>query len=148
MILKLLFFSGKKQTETAVILQNTGALELVTPGTDTFFLDGTFAICPRLFYQVLNVAAEINGKVTLLFSVAMTCRSKPLYKIVLQAIRSNPAMYNLNIATVYADFESGIASAVAKVIPRARLVGCSFHYSQAIVRKLRSPGNTNRSRFT
>jgi transposase-like protein len=50
-------------------------------------------------------------------------------------------MYNLNIATVYADFESGIASAVAKVIPRARLVGCSFHYSQAIIRKLRSPGN-------
>jgi hypothetical protein len=97
---------------------------MVTPDTDTFFLDGTFAICPRSFHQVLNVAAEINGKVTLLFSVAMTCKSLPLYKIKL----------------VYADFESGIASAVRKVIPRARLIGCGFHYAQAIVRKLRSTG--------
>jgi hypothetical protein len=113
---------------------------MVTPDTDTFFLDGTFAICPRSFHQVLNVAAEINGKVTLLFSVAMTCKSLPLYKIVLQALRSHPAMYNLNIKLVYADFESGIASAVRKVIPRARLIGCGFHYAQAIVRKLRSTG--------
>jgi transposase-like protein len=49
-------------------------------------------------------------------------------------------MYNLNIKFVYADFESGIASAVRKVIPRARLIGCGFHYAQAIVRKLRSTG--------
>jgi hypothetical protein len=132
--------SGKVTTDTAVILQNTGALEMVTPDTDTFFLDGTFAICPRSFYQVLNVAAEINGKVTLLFSVAMTSKSLPLYKIVLQALRSHPAMYNLNIKLVYADYESGIASAVRKVIPRARLIGCGFHYAQVIVRKLRSTG--------
>jgi hypothetical protein len=66
--------SGKTRTHTAIILQNTEALGMLASDTDTIFLDGTFHICPINFTQVLNIAADINGRVTLLFSIPMTSK--------------------------------------------------------------------------
>jgi hypothetical protein len=133
--------SGKTRTHTAIIMQNTEALGMLTSDTDTIFLDGTFHICPINFTQVLNIAAHINGRVTLLFSIPMTSRKDELYIKVMEAVMSHDKMRGLTVKFAYADFESAISLAVKVVLPRARVVGCSFHYSQALIRRLRKPSN-------
>jgi len=122
-------------------MQNTEALGMLSSDTNTIFLDGTFHICPINFTQVLNIAADINGRVTLLFSIPMTSRKDDLYIKVLEAVMSHDKMKGLTVKFAHADFESAISTAVKVVLPRARVVGCCFHYSQALICRLRKPSN-------
>jgi len=39
-----------------------------------------------------------------------------------------------------ADFEASISVAIKQVFPDADEKGCSFHYGEAVIRKIRSPG--------
>lgn len=135
------FLSGRERTHTAVLMENTEALGMLQDTTNTLFLDGTFHISPINFMQVLNIAADINGRVTLLFAVPMTSKSDDLYIKVMQAVLAHEKIKGITVSNAYADFESGIAAAVRQVLPNARLYGCNFHYSQALIRKLKKPGN-------
>jgi transposase-like protein len=128
-------------------MQNTEALGMLSSDTNTLFLDGTFYICPINFTQVLNIAADINGRVTLLFSIPMTSRKDELYIKVLEAVMSHDNMKGLTVKYAHADFESAISTAVNVVLPRARVAGCCFHYSQALIRKLRKPSNFTLKRY-
>ena len=123
-------------------MQNTEALGMLSSDTNTLFLDGTFYICPINFTQVLNIAADINGRVTLLFCIPMTSRKDEL-----EAVMSHDNMKGLTVKYAHADFESAISTAVNVVLPRARVAGCCFHYSQALIRKLRKPSNFTLKRY-
>jgi hypothetical protein len=122
-------------------MQNTEALGMLQTDTDTIFLDGTFHICPINFTQVLNIAADINSRVTLLFSIPMTSRKDDFYIKVMEAVMSHDKMKGLTVKFAYADFKSAISTAVKVILPSARVVGCCFHYSQALIRRLRKPSN-------
>lgn len=52
------------------------------------------------------------------------------------ALRTN-GQSNLNPANIHCDFEKGLMNALADQFPDARVVGCLFHFKQALLRKMR-----------
>jgi len=96
-------------------------------------------VAPKNFYQVLTICAEINGFIASVFTVLMTGKDVLLYKKVFQKIKEDfPNVVEPKM--VLADFEMAIAIALKAVFPGAKQTGCTFHYTQAITRKWRSPG--------
>lgn len=72
-------------------------------------------------------------QVPLLF-VLMSRRRKRDYVAVFQKIRS--LLPDLAVEGFVMDFERATWSAVEEVFPDARVQGCSFHWGQAVMRKV------------
>ena len=105
----------------------------------TWYMDGTFKLCRQPFSQLLTVNAFVKKddhvkQVPLVF-VLMSGRKKGDYKAVLKAIltilRSQPKVTKFTL-----DFEKAAWSAIRQVLPHVKMMGCSFHFTQALWRKV------------
>ena len=107
--------------------------------TDHCFIDGTFGIVPIGYRQLINIA--IIDKMTediipvcwiLTNSKEYQCYKYCFYHFKELITRSNKYKWELKYATV--DFEKGLMGSVTKVFPEVRLIGCLFHFKQALWR--------------
>ena len=107
----------------------------------TWYMDATFKLCRHPFTQLFTVNAFVKKddhvkQVPLAF-VLMSGRKKGDYKAVLQALLSilpnNPRVKKITL-----DFEKAMSSATRQVLPNIKLMGCSFHFTQALWRKVRT----------
>lgn len=123
------------QRYPALIFGDPEILEKVTPTVEYAFIDATFKVAPFPFTQVLNVMGEFNGAVVPIFHVLMTGKFKSLYASILEKIfmttRFRPKTFMM-------DFELGLRCAVKEVYHEAEVIGCRFHFSQAIERYAKS----------
>ena len=96
-------------------------------------------IVRKPFCQLWSIHAfirieEQTKQVPLLF-VLMSSRKKRDYKAILSKLKeilpANPA-----VNEVMADFESSVWRAFSSIFPDARIVGCCFHWTQAVWRKV------------
>ena len=104
------------------------------------YIDATFACVPNPFTQMLVVmvfSAQYNiyipcvwilmtGKTTLCYQHALSC---------LQSIK-----HNLDPKYVGVDFEPALFNTVKKYFPNAEIIGCYFHFLQAIRKHMISIG--------
>ena len=105
----------------------------------TWYMDGTFKLCCQPFSQLLTVNAFVKKddhvKQVLFVFVLMSGRKKGDYKVVLQAVlsilRDQPKVNKITL-----DFEKAEWSAIRQVLPHAKMMGCSFHFTQALWRKV------------
>ena len=104
----------------------------------SYLFDATFRTCPAGFYQAFNVAADIRGQVTLLFTILMTKKAYELYFEALRTIRDE--FPQIKPLTATADFESAILKAIAAVFPDCEVTGCQFHSGHAINKKMKTFG--------
>ena len=86
-----------------------------------------------------TMAADVAGVTGLLFVVLMTKKVEPLYVEVLHAIREDYPQ--LKPKTIIGDFEAAMMSAAKAVFTQAEIAGCQYHFSDALNRKARNPGN-------
>ena len=104
-----------------------------------WYLDGTFSVVKEPFHQLFSVhsfvrTGETEKQVPLLF-VVMSRRQKRDYKAVFKAVLEMlPAPPAVEEAVL--DFESAVWSALASVLPDVEVHGCSFHWAQAVYRKV------------
>jgi|688.fasta_scaffold23859_8 hypothetical protein len=127
---------GKK--EYAIMLKNDELLSHVDTEVTSYLFDATFKTCPRNFYQVFNLAADIAGHTTLLVCAVMTRKTFGLYLKVLRAIKSAyPQIFPKQASS---DYESAIARSVYQVWPQCDLSGCMLHFMGALNKKMRLPG--------
>lgn len=104
-----------------------------------WYVDATFKLCRHPFSQLWTVNAFVkNGdhvkQVPLVF-VIMSGKKKRDYKSVLEALLSIlPNQPRVKKVTL--DFEKAMWSAVRQVLPDTELMGCSFHWTQALWRKV------------
>lgn len=108
----------------------------------TWYCDGTFRIVKAPFMQLYSIHAFIKGEeqvkqIPLVF-VLMSRKRKRDYKEVMQCIKE--VIPEVNLRTVVADFESSFWKAVRSVFPDIAIKGCSFHWRQAVWRKVDSLG--------
>ena len=68
----------------------------------------------------------------------MSRRRKRDYKKVLKKIKS--LVDSPRVSEFMVDFEAAMWSSLRKVFPDAKVIGCSFHWSQAVWRKIQSLG--------
>ena len=103
-------------------------------------MDGTFKLCRHPFSQLLTVNAFVRAddhakQVPLLF-VLMSGRKKKDYKAVFLAILDVLPIRPL-VKKITLDFEKALWSVLRHLFPSAKIIGCAFHWTQALWRKVR-----------
>ena len=105
-------------------------------------MDGTFDIVGKPFKQLYSFHAFVRSgdsckQVPLAFCL-MSGRKKTDYKIVIEhLLRLIP---NSRVRCAVMDFESALWRALADVLPGVKRRGCTFHWTQAVWRKIQSLG--------
>ncbi|XP_076113413.1 uncharacterized protein LOC143081063 [Mytilus galloprovincialis] len=107
-----------------------------------WYLDGTFKVVKKPFYQLFSIHAFIQKdncmkQIPLLF-VLMSRREKKDYKAVFTRLVELIPQHRVQAFCL--DFEAGAWSAVKSVFPNADIKGCAFHWGQAVMRKVANLG--------
>ena len=100
------------------------------------FIDGTFRVVPSQFKQcviVLAFDASTNVYVPCTYSL-FTGKSESLYRIFLHEI-SALLEHNWVPRIIVVDFEKALINAVKQEFSGSRVLGCFFHFKQALFKK-------------
>jgi hypothetical protein len=103
-------------------------------------IDGTFWSVPNAFTQLITISGCFFGKKFALVYCLLSSKQESLYK---QVFNKLTELIDFNIKNIIIDFESGLKNALNFCFPNSKIYGCSFHYSQAVWRKLQSLGLTS-----
>ncbi|KAK6182207.1 hypothetical protein SNE40_009939 [Patella caerulea] len=112
-----------------------------------WFIDGTFKIVKRPFYQLMSIHGFVRSgrqvKLVPLFFALMSRRRTIDYIAILKKIEDllpNPPQ----LKTAVMDFEAATWKAFGKVFPQVHVRGCLFHFTQAIWRHCQELGLQNK----
>ena len=101
-------------------------------------VDGTFQICPLIFYQVFTVHACVHGVHVPLAYCLLPNKRQETYERVFLLLELKIRELDLEIVptAIVSDFELAIMQATTAVFPVVQTKGCYFHFCQALIRKL------------
>lgn len=101
------------------------------------FMDGTFATCPREFYQVYIIHAQIgHGNIPIVYALLQN-KTKETYKELLLVIKS----YCSSVISISIDFERAMIHAIEEIFDDEVCIQlCFFHLNQSIWRKVQELG--------
>ena len=125
-----------------IFLATPTQLELLA-NVKTWYLDATFKLIKKPFYQLFTINAFIRSgssvKQIPLAMIIMSRRKKKDYKKVLQSVLDK-LPHAPRLQRTVLDFEQALWRALEQVLPNAERKGCAFHYSQCIWRYAQSLG--------
>ena len=106
-------------------------------GNQKVFIDGTFKICPKPFYQclIIMVFDEQTDAYVPVFYVLLTSKTEQIYRHVLYWVKTT-TQYKMRPLTITCNFEKALHNAISVEFPTAIINGCLFHWKQAIRRKI------------
>lgn len=116
---------------------------LLRAGSAPTYIDGTFKVVPHGFYQllILMVFSKLHGVYVPVWFILLPGKKENLYIHALQ-MATSCSEWKLEASTITCDFEVGLMNACKMQFcgpaqqPPAVMVGCLFHFKQAIRRKL------------
>ncbi|KAG5666169.1 hypothetical protein PVAND_017699 [Polypedilum vanderplanki] len=106
-----------------------------------FYCDGTFNVTPFRTHQLFIIMAELFHKPRPIVYILMTGRTSQAYDAVFSHVRDAILSFDGKKRvprSAIADFESGIKKSLKNVWPEISILGCNFHYCQALRRKAMS----------
>ena len=103
---------------------------------ESLFVDGTFSICPSIFYQVFSIHIMKQEQTFPTVYALLLNKQRQTYSRTLMLMM--PLGLNLSPATVVSDFELAIIQAVSLNFQQVTHRGCYYHFMQALWRKLQS----------
>lgn len=121
----------------ALIFGNVELIAFLEPGS-ALFIDGTFNVTPFRTNQLLIVMADILGRIRPIAYIVHTCRSQKQYTEIFKHLQSMLLDFDSverKPASVMFDFEKASRRAARVVWPEAEVLGCNFHFCQALRRR-------------
>ena len=107
----------------------------------TWYIDGTFKLCRHPFTQLVTINAFVRSddliKQVPLVSVLMSGKKRDYTKVLKSIVHLLP---NPVVQKVVIDFESAIWGALRQVLPSVVIMGCVFHWTQALWHKIQALG--------
>ena len=112
-------------------------------------MDGTFKVCPRLFYQLCIIHSHCYNTVLPELFCLLPDKQTTSYHRLFTRIQSKCIDHQIALSSsiiIIVDFEVAVHNVVRSVFPNSILHGCLFHsYGQALYRELQELGlNSNR----
>ena len=109
----------------------------------TWYVDGTFKVVKKPFYQMWSIHAFVQQ--------GNTCKQLPLVYVLMSSRRTVDyvAVFNqINSVlpipphpwAMVLDFESSVWKAIREVYPGVTIRGCAFHWTQTVFRHIKSIG--------
>ncbi|XP_053144809.1 uncharacterized protein LOC128342022 isoform X2 [Hemicordylus capensis] len=96
--------------------------------SDTWYMDGTFAIAPKLFAQVYVILAKKYGGVHPVLYVLLPNKQCDTYERLFDFIKT--LVPNIRPQSIHCDYEIAAMNAIRKFFPETALNGCFFHLVQ------------------
>ena len=128
-----LYDSGSNDPNRMLILGNRDLLE-VLENAELWQGDGTFDICPAVFYQLYTIHAKIGNSYPPCVYFLLTNKSQETYIRALEQLKL--LIPNASPNTILVDFERAPINAFGQVFSTSTLKGCYFHHGQSLNRKV------------
>lgn len=124
-----------------IIFATTGNLHHLSRAK-VWYGDGTFKVCPTLFYQLYTLHAEVHGQVVPLVYTLLPGKSQRSYRFMWMKLHELLAERRLvsNLEEFRSDLELGPINTVTTVFVPRSLATCFFHFAQAHWRKIQALG--------
>ena len=125
-----------------IILSARSLLEVLFEG-EVIYYDGTFKIVPKLFYsanvkgQVLIMSRVVGGTSITCTLILIPGKSVAIYRRVFEMMKELSQTLlgqDPKWEKAMVDFELALGNALTEQFPNLSLLGCLFHYCQAIIR--------------
>lgn len=100
--------------------------------------DGTFKCVPAIFQQLYTIHGWFSNRLIPLVYILMPHKNKEVYTAVFNVLKEREP--RLNPSTMMIDFEIGMEKAFKASFPRAKILGCMFHFGQCIWRHVQAAG--------
>ncbi len=117
---------------------------------DELFIDATFKVAPKKYYQLLNILGYILSHKIYVPSahIIMNSKTKFAYKHIFSYLKELLSDNNINAnfenKIITTDYEKSLRKAITEVLKPKYLQGCYFHFSKAIWKKCRDYGLTSK----
>ena len=138
-------FSKDNKMEKYIIFTSSMQINLLKKCTQ-IFIDGTFKICPKTFYQVINIGAFLPDidAIMPIFLIPTTGKSEVVYHEIFSDVKKILIENNINITKItnkfMIDFEIGIQKALKNTFENILINGCYFHFVKLLWGKAKKLG--------
>ena len=115
----------------------------VLHGSEYVICDGTFEMSPSTAYQVYTIHGYCHGEGMPLCWALLPNKTASTYTEMFQVIRAALVQRSGSVGamkTFITDFELAAIKAIRTVFPDAVIRGCSFHFRQALMRRIQHEG--------
>ena len=134
--------------EDRIIAHSSNVQLEILSKASRWHLDGTFKSAPTLFYQSYKVHGWYNEEMYNCGYILLKNKKKDIYKKAFSRLKSSAYEINyiLDPKLVLLDFEKAAISAINEVYPNCQVIGCYFHFIQALWKNIQYKGLTNEYR--
>lgn len=141
---KSFLLSDNGKTNRIMIFWTAQGIETVRE-KKAFFMDGTFKSSSSQFGQLYTIHVDLGSShdetniVPVLFAF-LPNKTTSTYKEMIQMVLDKIPEWRPESVTI--DFEAAMVSALRDMFPNVTILGCFFHFSQALWRKVQDVGLT------
>ena len=146
--IKEAFINSKtKKTEKIVIFTTIFQLKILNE-CEELYIDGTFKMAPKKFYQILNIWGFLKSKKFYLplIHIIMTSKNYIAYRHVFNNLKllltDNNIENNFSNKIITTDYEKSLRRAIYDILNPKYINGCYFHFSKCLWKKCRDYGLT------
>jgi len=138
----LLFDSGAEDAGRILIFATDQAIQLLQTSED-WFCDGTFSVCPEIFFQLYTIHARFNGRIIPCVFGLVPNKTRATYERFFTEVRNSLQGVQNIPNTILFDFELAAVNAAANIFPNSDINGCFFHLTSNVWKKIQSLGMQN-----
>lgn len=126
--------SGVGDADRIIVFATAANIELLKECPE-WFVDGTFKVCPLIFYQMYTFHVRLpDGKTVPVVYSLLPAKNAQTYRRLLQIIIE--AIDGFHPQAIHIDFELAMIKELEIAFPAAGILGCSFHFCQCIWRRV------------
>lgn len=132
-----IYYSFNNTARRIIGFGHPDLIRLLNYPSISLFIDGTFKVTPAKFTQCF-IVMMYDPSVDLyipIFYILLDSKDQWTYSNVLHWVKVQCG-FKIKPRTVTCDFEKGLINAINEQFNKTKIIGCLFHYKQALRRKL------------
>jgi len=135
----LLFDSGVDDENRILMFASNQAIQLLAISED-WFGDGTFRVCPEIFFQLYTIHARINQRIIPCVYALLPNKTRQTYERMFREISDRVDAVGNAPLTFLIDFERATMIALNAIFPQTEISGCFFHLTSNIWKRIQAFG--------